>query len=183
MNHIEIGQKVGLVIVLLLIVPQNLVTSSLQGEEVVLDLVNVHLPSEESFVREIILEPFALHRIVSSISEHDSAINEPIVTVSIETEQGSGRTSLHRGDRPIANSTWTPTGEQYTVTVYNSGLLGDITFNLTITQLGPAESHFPEMTQSLMIEVALLILLTILPLPLLYGVLAIYRKKVLKGDR
>jgi hypothetical protein len=164
----------------LLLIPSH-VNASLQEDEVILEVTNYYLPSGGSYIKEIIMEPFAPHMIVSSISKNDSSIIEAIVTVSIEKEEGSGLTMLHRGDRPIADHEWTPTDELFTVTVFNSGLLGDITFNLTITQIGSAITHFPELDVTLGSYIVLILVLSIVPIPILFGVLFVYRRQVIEG--
>jgi len=173
------ARSVFLIVVMLLISTQ-MNTSFQDGQETVLALTNVPLPEGEDITREIVLEPFAPHRIQSSIIPCNASTNDAIVRIEIFAE-GSGLTLLHRRSRPDTDINYTPYESNFLVTVRNTGIGGDITFNLTITQIGHSEYIYPDMETSISFWLMPIILVATIPLVIVYCFLVFYKRHYIQG--
>lgn len=146
-----------------------------EPQAIIFQVNDLVLESNESFTRNLVLEPYAQYSIISEINVTNEAIIEPIVTISIRDVSLSGYTILHRGDRPYANVTWTPEASDYTIEIENNGEVDAVEVSVTITQTGPPDTGFISPGYRILSVLDTLLLMFALPVALVVIALLLYR--------
>ena len=172
----------GFALVLLIASGAAQVLTPLQEERVVLEIANIELSSNEIVLRPVTLVSLAPHTVSTSIIVNDSTITGSIVYIRMMEDGHNRRGFRLSGDEPSKVEEWTPLREHYIVNITSTGLVEQVRFNLTITQVG--EPGFAEFSDDFdpVLDLYIPVLITsLVPVVSIYLVFALYKKRFQKG--